>query len=112
MRIWITIFCFIVVSVSLSAEPEWNKEFSKEGIDVYTRAIEGTSIKEFKGTGVIDGSIEDVNAVLDNIPALTTWMPDCLVSKVVEKKDLIILLFIRSLKPHGLLNTGTSLLKQ
>lgn len=86
MRIRIAIFCIVIASVSLSGAPQWQKEFSKEGIDVFTRAIEGTSIKEFKGTGVIDGTIEEVNAVLDNIPALTKWMPDCLVSKVIEKK--------------------------
>ena len=86
MRTWITMFCFIIVSVSVTGEPQWQKEFSKEGIDVYTRAIEGASIKEFKGTGIIDATIEDVNAVLDDIPGLTRWMPDCLVSKVIEKK--------------------------
>ena len=69
MRIRIAIFCIVIASVSLSGAPQWQKEFSKEGIDVFTRAIEGTSIKEFKGTGVIDGTIEEVNAVLDNIPA-------------------------------------------
>lgn len=86
MKYKITLFFVLILSAALFSQAGWKKEFSKNGIDVYTRPMPGTSIKEFKGTGVIDGTIEEVNAVLDNIPGLKSWMPDCLVSRVVEKK--------------------------
>ena len=36
----------------LSAEENWNEEFTKEGIIVYTRPVEGSSLNEFKGKGI------------------------------------------------------------
>jgi hypothetical protein len=86
MKYKISLIFILLSAIALFSQTGWQKEFSKNGIDVYTRPIPGTSIKEFKGTGVIDGSIEEVNAILDNIPGLKNWMPDCLVSKVIEKK--------------------------
>jgi hypothetical protein len=65
----------------------WNAEFSKNGITVYTRAVAGSDIKEFKGIGIIDAPVEVVNNALNDIPNLANWMPDCLVSKIAEKKS-------------------------
>jgi uncharacterized membrane protein len=77
----------ILPAVMLFADNGWNAEFSKNGITVYTRAVAGSDIKEFKGIGIIDAPVEVVNNVLDDIPNLANWMPDCLVSKIAEKKS-------------------------
>ena len=66
---------------------EWKKEFSKNGVVVYTRAVSGSDIKEFRGICTINADIETVNNALSDIPNLASWMPDCLVSKIVKKKS-------------------------
>lgn len=78
---------FLFSSVMLFGDNGWEAEFSKNGITVYTRAVAGSDIKEFKGIGIIDAPVEVVNNALDDIPNLANWMPDCLVSKIAEKKS-------------------------
>lgn len=82
-----TVVLFILSAVMLLADDGWYTEFSKNGITVYTRAVAGSDIKEFKGICIIDAPADVVNNVLDDIPNLAKWMPDCVASWVVEKKS-------------------------
>ncbi|HON79469.1 MAG TPA: START domain-containing protein [Spirochaetota bacterium] len=65
----------------------WTKEFTKNGISVYTRPIEGSSFKEFKGVGMIPASMEACQKVLMDIPNLTRWMPDCISAKLLSSSN-------------------------
>lgn len=78
---------FFFSTIMLFSDDGWYTEFNKSGITVYTRVVAGSDIKEFKGVGLIDAPVEVVNNVLDDIPNLANWMPDCLVSRIVEKKS-------------------------
>ena len=81
------IIIFFFSTIMLFSDDGWYTEFNKSGITVYTRVVAGSDIKEFKGVGLIDAPVEVVNNVLDDIPNLANWMPDCLVSRIVEKKS-------------------------
>ncbi|HQO03824.1 MAG TPA: START domain-containing protein [Spirochaetota bacterium] len=76
-----------VTACAVFAESSWTKEFTKNGIAVYTRPIEGSSFKEFKGVGMIPASLEACQKVLMDIPKLTRWMPDCISAKLLAQEN-------------------------
>lgn len=104
-RTWLFILLFLILSAGLSAQDGWYTEFTKNGITVYTRAVPGSDIKEFKGIGVIDAPADVVNNVLDDIPNLANWMPDCLVSRIVEKKSNDFMILYQVIKTPWPLNS-------
>jgi hypothetical protein len=72
---------------SAFATSSWTREFTKNGISVYTRPIEGSSFREFKGVGMIPASLEACQKVLMDIPKLTKWMPDCISAKLLATEN-------------------------
>ncbi len=77
--------CSLSVLADTAGPGEWEKADDKDGIEIYTREIKGSSIKEFKGVGVIEAPLTAVNTALDDIPRLAEWMPNCKESRIVEK---------------------------
>lgn len=96
---------FILSTVMLLGDDGWYTEFSKNGITVYTRAVAGSDIKEFKGIGIIDAPADVVNNVLDDIPNLVNWMPDCLVSRIAERKSSDYMILYQVIKTPWPLNS-------
>jgi len=96
---------FLLSSMILYGDNGWNTEFSRNGITVYTRAVAGSDIKEFKGIGIIDAPVEVVNNVLDDIPNLANWMPDCFISKIAEKKSEDYMILYQVIKTPWPLNS-------
>jgi len=82
----VLMLCFILIP-SVYAAGEWKNAKNKHGISVFTRDIEGSDIDEFMGKGLINAPLERVNMVLDDIPRLKDWMPNCLKSILVSKKS-------------------------
>jgi hypothetical protein len=76
---------FMITPFLSFAEESWNKEFIKEGITVYTRLVEGSPLKEFKGEAVIEASMEVCKNVLVDIENHVKWRPDCIESKLIRK---------------------------
>ncbi len=46
-----------------------------EHIDIYTRAMDGTNIKEFRAETVVDSSLSALVAATSDFPHLVDWMP-------------------------------------
>lgn len=59
------VFSLTFVMFSL-AQGEWVLEKNIDGIKVYNRKIENSKLKEFKGTVVLNASVDDVLKVLSN----------------------------------------------
>ena len=69
-----------------SAANDWSLEKQESGIDVYTRPVEGSGIKEFKAEGVVDAGVEKVLAVLRDSDRFHEWFPNCPESKLLERE--------------------------
>lgn len=52
----------------------WSLEEDKEGIKVYTRSREGSSIKEFKGVITLEASLSQLVAILKDNSIVPKWM--------------------------------------
>jgi hypothetical protein len=79
MKKIIVLILLTLIIPGMAAE-EWNLEFIKEGISVYTREIPGAPLKAFKAEGDIKAPMEAVNNILSDNPNHVNWMPDCIVS--------------------------------
>lgn len=77
----ILLACFLITT-SLSA---WDKSVEKNGITVFTRNVENSSLKEFRAvTDIRVKPVQIVSALID-ADSMKEWWPDCLESKVLNK---------------------------
>ena len=67
------------------AEGPWEQVSNKEGILVERRTVEGSSLKEFLGRGVVEAPIARVLAVIRDANRRGEWMPNCGGSYLVEE---------------------------
>jgi hypothetical protein len=75
----------IFASPAWTAEPEWSLDKDKDGIEVYTRSVAGSGIKEFKGVADVDSGIDDIIALLRDSDRFTAWFPDTSESKLLSR---------------------------
>jgi hypothetical protein len=65
---------------------DWALKKDKSGIEIYTRSVEGSSFKEFKGITVIKGvSLTQVVEVIMNVKDYESLFPDCMNPRVLEQ---------------------------
>ena len=68
-------------------ETAWELKKDAEGIQVYTRKVEGSPIKEFKGIMVAKIPLDRVIAVFEDTPSACEWMHNCEEFKQLEEKS-------------------------
>jgi hypothetical protein len=61
-----TLFSFLVFATISMAQTQWELVKNKDGIKVFNRKMEGSKLKEFKGTVIIKATVNDVVKVLSN----------------------------------------------
>ena len=65
----------------------WERVSNEKGIVVERRTVEGSSLKEFLGKGVVEAPIWRVLAVIRDSPHRTEWVSNCTASYTVEEDD-------------------------
>jgi hypothetical protein len=70
-------------SPAWAADQEWSLDKDKDGIEVYTRPVEGSGIKEFKGVADVDADIENILSLLRDSDRFKTWFPNTSESKLL-----------------------------
>ena len=78
----------LLLSFSLSAG-EWELEKDKDGIQVYTRAVDGSDYKAFRGEAIINAELNQVMALLDDTNGFVHWMFNCKNPKLLYKASLL-----------------------
>lgn len=64
---------------------EFAVEKEKNGIKVYTRKIEGSALKEFKGVTSIKTSLTSLIALMDDTAGYTKWLHEVNYAKLIQK---------------------------
>jgi ribosome-associated toxin RatA of RatAB toxin-antitoxin module len=62
---------------------EWELRKSKDGIEVFTRSVEGSKLDEFRGMVTIEAEVDQLVAALKDVAQYGKWIPDC------EKSELL-----------------------
>ncbi len=87
--IWITVTiagCSAPRKVQVEQHP-WKLALDKNGIQVYTRSIEGIEFLEFKGVTQIPTSISSLVALIRDTEATPQWIANCAESKILKRID-------------------------
>lgn len=89
MRILSSLLCVLVALLPVAAsaaEAGWRLEKDKDGIQIYTRAVEGKSIREIRGTTEVTARLSSVAAVLSDVDAIPL-LSDVVAEAKVTKRD-------------------------
>jgi hypothetical protein len=84
----VVLLAFLLLSFS-SVASEWKLEKDKDGIQVYTREVEGSAYKAFRGESVIDAELNQVMALLDDTKGFVHWMFNCKNPTLLYKASLL-----------------------
>jgi hypothetical protein len=81
-------FLFLILLGVISfPESEWKLKKEKDGIEVYTRSVEGSSFAEFRGiTTIENSSLEEVLTVIFDVKNYDNLFPDCMNPKVLKQE--------------------------
>lgn len=80
------VLLFVLNTLAVSAS-EWQPEIKKNGIDAYSRVVEGTDILEIRAITVVDARMEVIAEVLRDIPANVEWRPKCVECRLLERHN-------------------------
>jgi len=72
-------------AVARATEAPWSLARERDGISVFTRPVEGSGIREFKGTALVAASTERVRALLRDADRFKTWFPNTSESKLLAR---------------------------
>lgn len=79
----------LLLSISVAQAGDWELAKQKDGISVYTRAVEGSAFREFRGEVEVPANINSVMAVLDDTDNFTQWMHQCAAATLLHKESLL-----------------------
>ena len=65
-------------------EAKWTLKKDKNGVQIYTRPIEGSPLKEFKGIVNIRTTAEAAKKLLLDLPSYTEWNHNCIESSILK----------------------------
>jgi len=85
MKNLIIVSVLILSAVALWAQGEWNPVRNADGIRVFTRPSENSSLDEFMGKTIVDARLEVVVELIRDVDAQPQWMADCIEARVVKK---------------------------
>ena len=97
MRLWMCAlvggFCMFLLIGAVSAgravaeTEDWSLDKQKNGIDVYTRPVADSGIKEFKGVAEVAAGVAVILAVLRDSDRFKTWFPNTSESSLLGRED-------------------------
>lgn len=80
------LFVFISAFITYTSFcQKWDLKVDKDGVKVYTRGLEDSNIKEFKGEITARSNMGSIIAIIDSVSAYPKWMMNCTFSKRVGK---------------------------
>lgn len=80
----LSILCLIYAD----SKAEFTVEKEKNGIKVFTRKIDGSALKEFKGVTSIKTSLTSLVALMNDTDSYTQWLHECTAAKLVQAINL------------------------
>jgi hypothetical protein len=80
------IFTTLIFSFG-KVEQTWKKSLSKDGVVVYTRAVDYSPIKEFLAEAIMEGSIEKFRKIISNPSLHSKWLPNCIETRLLASSE-------------------------
>ncbi len=71
-------------AASFAADHPWKLKKDEDGIQVHVRKIDGSSILEYKGTVVVDASLDQVVRLFEEDGRIPEWFHKCSEAKLIK----------------------------
>lgn len=81
------LFTVLIVASQTAESAAWELDRDEEGIKVYTREVEGSRYREFKGVTEMETSLASAVGLLDDTSACQDWLYLCETSRVLDQKS-------------------------
>lgn len=81
------VFCLALILLCgryAISETGWRFENECDGIATFSRTIEGSSYQMFKATAMVEASMEQIGALLRDVPAIPWWMENVLYAEIIK----------------------------
>jgi hypothetical protein len=78
-------FCLLLVIYPIGYLFSWDLKQNKDDVQVYTQAVPGSEIVEFRGVTKISAPIEKVYSAILTPSTYPSWMHNCAEAKVLQK---------------------------
>ena len=79
------IYPMVFASRLAAVEAQWKLDKDKHGVQSYSRAVYGSSIKEYRAVAVANYPIEVLLEVLIDVPSFPKWMPNCKEAEILKE---------------------------
>ncbi len=77
----------LLFTTSVFAQKDWELRKDEDGIQVYTRDAEGSSLKEFKAQATVHAPIASLVAVMKDVADFVNWWPNAKESTLLESSE-------------------------
>jgi hypothetical protein len=75
----------VAIGGTTAQAADWTLQKQADGIDVYTRPVEGSYIKEFKGEALVGVDAEAIVALLRDADRFKDWFPNTSESRLLKR---------------------------
>ncbi len=77
----------VAPSAAVAAESSWQLKKDEDGVRVEVRKVEGSSILEFKGTVMLDASLDAATRFFEVDGRIPDWFYQCSEARLIEAKS-------------------------
>lgn len=84
------------LSINVLANDNWKPEIQKDGVQIYTKIVEDSALKAFKGIIEIDKPKQVVMDIVSNVNSWSEWVPDVVESTIVERSEKKQIYYVKS----------------
>lgn len=97
-----TVYLLLFITQISFTQNAWKLVRSDEGINVFSRTVEGSKFLEYKTSGYFDSSISSIIAALKNPEQFDQWMPDTYAHNLESEGDTLQVHYVVSKAPWPL----------
>lgn len=81
----LTLIALLVLSQAIALAGDWELARDKDDIKVYTRDVDGSKFKAFKGETQVSAELNRLLALMDDTAACVDWMHTCKSPRLIRK---------------------------
>ena len=86
MRIF-SLLLILFTSQQVSYAQAWELKKDSDSIEVFTRSVSKSPVKEYKAVAAVAAGAEDILAMLRNVPAYPEWIEDVVYTKTISSSE-------------------------
>ncbi len=78
------VLALLTTNAALAEQSGWQLAAERDGVRAYTRAIDDSDYREFKGEMLVSASINQLLGLLDDTQACPQWMHNCVAPQLLS----------------------------